>query len=95
MTKVSSRFLAVLMLAVLATTGVLTTSALAAGPLRLRFPAPVESIFRGIEPRIFGGGDPGLHSGLSPQTCGSACQAPGFLDAPPIRRRPYVDPVWK
>jgi hypothetical protein len=94
MIKVSSRFLMVLMLAVLATTGVLTTSAFAAGPLG-RVLRHVESTLPGFERRFFNGVENrGLQPGSSLEPCGFGCRGQGFLDAPPIRQPRYVEPLW-
>jgi hypothetical protein len=94
MIKLSSRFLMVVMLAVLATTAVLTTSTFAAGRLGPILPN-VKSILFGTERGVFNGAEnPGLHPGLSLETCGFGwCGGRGLRDAPSIRQHNYVEPV--
>jgi hypothetical protein len=105
MIKASSRFLAVLILAVLAFTDLTTTSAFAQrGVVRIRPPAHVEvpwrdPITRGRILENFGlDSRPG-------GTCNVGCEATRYLDSPPPEEnsqsggvlRPYrsPDPVWR
>jgi hypothetical protein len=96
MIKVSSRFLAVLMLAVLAFTDVTTTSAFAGGPLHIFRSAPtVDSVLRHQLDSLRPGRVEDLdvmHMGLSGDTW--------LVNLPPketiprgLRPYPYVDPV--
>ena len=79
MTKVSSRFLAVLMLALLAFPGVMITSALAAGPLGLR---SVRTIERTIERRYGPAIEDTFERYLGNRYCDLACRANSPIDAP-------------
>ena len=102
MIKVSSRFLAVLMLAVLAVADVATTSAFAQRvPVIRSYRAP-EMLWR--EPRGRGLENSEWHK--SPvETCNFGCEARGLVDAPPQEEnsqsggvlRPYrsPDPIFR
>jgi hypothetical protein len=90
MIKVSSRFLAVLMLAVLAFTDVTTTSAFAGGRLGIFRSAPTVDV-DSLRPGRVENPDV-IHPGLSGDT--------GLVNPPPqennsqgLRPYPYVDPV--
>jgi hypothetical protein len=108
MIKVSSRFLAVLMLAVLAVTDVTTTSAFAqrGAVIRIRPPGHVELPWRHDHPL---GSDPINRGrvlenlGLDPwsgETCKLGCEAKRYLDSAPPEEssqgggvlRPYRSP---
>jgi hypothetical protein len=111
MIKVSSRFLAVLMLAVLAFTDVATTSAFAQRPFRF-YHAQVP-IRRSLTPKVpwdepINRGHVLENLGLgsrSGETCNLACQANQLRDLPPqeenaqregvLRRYRSPAPVWR
>ena len=90
MTKLTSRFLVVVMLAALALSGVTTTSAFCAGLLRAIRPAPhIEHTFPVPErfpPRNHDGIGSLDRPDLSNEACDFACQ-----DNPPRRPPPSID----
>jgi hypothetical protein len=96
MIKISSRFFAVLMLAVLACTDVAATSAFAAGR-NLRSAPAVESLIEHVDPlRRDGLKNPDVNRGLSadPSLLDPAVQERGSQSGSGIRSYPYVAPVW-
>jgi hypothetical protein len=103
MIKASSRFLAVLMLAVLAFTDVMTTSAFAQRGVVIRPYRPPEMLWR--EHRGGALENSEWHKGPG-ETCNLGCEARRLVDPPPqeensqsegVLRRPYrsPDPVWR
>jgi hypothetical protein len=101
MIKVSSRFLAVLMLAVLAFTDVTTTSAFAQRGVAVRSIRPYrppEMLWR--EPRGGGGLENSEWHKSPGETCNIGCEAKGLVDWPPQEEnsrsggvlRPYRSP---
>ena len=102
MIKVSSRFLAVLMLAVLAVMDVTTTSAFAQRGVVIRSYRAPEMLWREPRARVLENFGLGSRSG---ETCNLGCEARRSLEAPPQEEnsqsggvlRPYLspDPVWR